>query len=70
MERRRAYWKIHGEPSADPRKAEKKAEKQKKNNPKPKEVKKEWVATWVRNHRKSLKVRLVRGAIGSILTLP
>lgn len=41
MERRRAYWKIHGEPSADPRKAEKKAEKQKKNNPKPKEVKNE-----------------------------
>ena len=36
---------------------------------KPKEFKKEWVAIWVGNHRKSLKVRLVHGAIGSILTL-
>lgn len=37
MERRKAYWKIHGQPSADPKKAEKKAEKLKKSKPKPKE---------------------------------
>lgn len=41
MERRKAYWKIHGEPSVKSKKAEKKAEKQKQNKQRAQEVRRE-----------------------------